>query len=321
MFQAYVEWKYRINDRLTMNSGIHYLHFFLNNNNSVEPRAGITWQINHRQSLSAGMGLHSKIEPISIYLTNISHNINSDSLLNKNLGLSRALHAVIGYDYSFSDDLHFKAEAYYQYLFNIPSGMGINDQYSVVNLRYGFVTIPLNNAGKGRNYGLDLTFERYYTKSYYFMITGSLYDSRFTPADGKTYNTTFNGNYIFNALTGREWIFGAKKNTTVGVNFRFLYRGGMRYQGVNLDSSNMVGHAVYYADQNYTLITPDVYNIDVGVNYKRNRKKYSWIVSLDLNNLTNQKSIIGMKYNVYTGTIKKDYDILLLPILSIKVNF
>jgi outer membrane receptor protein involved in Fe transport len=83
----------------------------------------------------------------------------------------------------------------------------------------------------------------------------------------------------------------------------------------------MVGHAVYYADQNYTLITPDVYNIDVGVNYKRNRKKYSWIVSLDLNNLTNQKSIIGMKYNVYTGTIKKDYDILLLPILSIKVNF
>ncbi len=321
MLQSYVEWKYRITDKVIMNSGIHYLHFFLNNNNSVEPRAGITWQLDERQTLSAGLGLHSRVEPISIYLTNISHSNNYDSLLNKNLSLSKSFHAVIGYDYSFSDDLHFKAEAYYQYLFNIPAGIGVNDQFSVVNLRYGFVTIPLNNQGKGRNYGIDITFERYYTKSYYFMITGSLYDSRYMPADGKIYNTTFNGNYIFNALTGKEWTFGNKKNKTLGVNFRFLYRGGMRYQGIDLAASNLAGQAVYYKNENFTLITPDVYNIDMGINFKRNRQKYSWIISLDFNNLTNQKNIIGIKYNVYTGTIKYNYDLLLLPIISFKVNF
>jgi hypothetical protein len=296
----------------------------MNDDNSVEPRLGIEWQLDDKHSFSAGFGLHSRVEPISIYLTNIPQN-NIPEEPNKNLGLSKSLHTVIGYDYSLSDDIHLKVEAYYQHLYNIPVGIPAtgtdNDQFSVLNLRYGFVTIPLENKGTGRNVGLDITFERYFTSSYYFMLTGSLYDSRYTPADGKTYNTTFNGNYIFNALAGREWTFGSKKNKTFGVNFRFLFRGGMRYQGINIDSSKIENQAVYYKDENYTRITPNVYNVDMGVNFKRNKKKYSWIVSLDIDNLTNQKGIIGMKYNVYSETIKYDYDLSLLPILSIKFNF
>jgi len=324
VLQSYMEWKNRMSEKVTLNTGLHYLHYFLNNDYSIEPRIGIEWQLDERQSLSAGAGLHSKIEPASIYLTNIPQNNNPEQP-NRNLGLSRSLHTVIGYDYSFTEDIHLKIEAYYQQLFNIPVGIPVtgtdNAQFSVLNLRYGFVTIPLENKGKGRNIGLDMTFERYYTKSYYFMVTGSLYDSRYTPADGKTYNTTFDGNYIFNALTGKEWTFGVKKNKTLGVNFRFLLRGGMRYQGINLDSSNIAGHAIYNRNENYTLITPSVYNVDLGVNFKRNKKKYSWIVSVDIDNLTNLKSITGMRYNVYSGTIKYDYDLLLLPILSFKLNF
>jgi len=328
MAQAFAEWKYRITDKVTMNYGLHYLHLFLNNDNSIEPRAGVEWQLDEKQSISAGIGLHSKVEPLSIYLTNIPKNNNADQP-NKSLSLSRSLHTVIGYDYSFSDDVHLKVEAYYQHLFNVPVGLPEagtdNNQFSVLNLRYGFVTIPLENKGTGRNVGLDLTFERYFVKSYYFMVTGSLYDSRYTPADGKTYNTTFNGNYIFNALTGKEWTFGSKKNKTFGVNFRFLFRGGMHYQGINLDSTNSVnnvsGQVVYYPNENYTLVTPNVYNIDVGATFKRNAKKYSWIVSLDIDNLTNQKNIIGIKYNIYSRSIKYDYDLLLLPILSVKLNF
>jgi len=324
VFQSYVEWKYRISGKITFNAGLHYLRYFMNDDNSVEPRLGIEWQLDDKHSFSAGFGLHSRVEPISIYLTNIPQN-NIPEEPNKNLGLSKSLHTVIGYDYSLSDDIHLKVEAYYQHLYNIPVGIPAtgtdNDQFSVLNLRYGFVTIPLENKGTGRNVGLDITFERYFTSSYYFMLTGSLYDSRYTPADGKTYNTTFNGNYIFNALAGREWTFGSKKNKTFGVNFRFLFRGGMRYQGINIDSSKIENQAVYYKDENYTRITPNVYNVDMGVNFKRNKKKYSWIVSLDIDNLTNQKGIIGMKYNVYSETIKYDYDLSLLPILSIKFNF
>ena len=112
-----------------------------------------------------------------------------------------------------------------------------NDQFSVLNQSYGFVTIPLENKGTGMNTGIDITFERYFVNAYYFMLTGSLYDSRYTPADGKTYSSAYDGHYIFNALVGKEWNIGATKNKTLGVNVRFLFRGGLRYQGLDLDSS------------------------------------------------------------------------------------
>ncbi len=321
VLQGFVEWKYRINDRVVLNSGVHYMHFFLNNDHSIEPRLGMIWHINNKQSISAGLGIHSRMEPLSIYLTNIPQGNDSLNQPNKSLKLSKALHAVIGYEYSFSENLHFKAEVYYQYLYNIPSGIDNNNQFSVINLRYGFVTIPLNNGGKGRNIGLDVTFERYFTNAYYFMITGSLYDSRYTPNDGITYNTTFNGNYIFNALAGKEWNLGSTKNNTLGLNIRFLYRGGMRYQGIDILASNNAGQVVYNRNENYSLITSDVYNIDFGIKYKSNHKKYSWIISLDLNNLSSQKNLIKMKYEPYSGSIKYTYDLLLLPILSYKINF
>ena len=319
--QSYVEWKFRVTNKFTLNTGVHYLNYFLNKKNSLEPRAGMVYQLNDKQSISAGVGLHSRIEPISIYLINIPQN-NIPDQPNKNLGLSKSLHTVLGYDIAISEDLHFKAEAYYQYLYNIPVGVdSVDNQFSVLNIRNGFVTIPLTNKGTGRNYGLDITFEKYFTHLYYFMITGSLYNSLFTPADGIEYNTTFNGHYIFNALAGKEWNFGSKKNTTLGLNFRFLYRGGMRYRGVDLAASNAASEAVYIKSENYTNITKDVYNIDCGVSFKRNRKKYSWTITLDLDNLTSQNNIIGMKYNVYTGTVKNTYDLLLLPILTAKINF
>ena len=322
VFQSYIEWKYRMSDKIIFSTGVHFLRFFLNDDYSVEPRAGMIYQIDNRQSLSAGFGIHSRIEPLSIYLTDTSRNNNSSNYQNKNLGLSKSFHSVLGYDISFNENVHFKAEAYYQYLYNIPSGIGPeNEQFSVINLRYGFVTIPMNNSGTGRNIGLDITLERYFTNSYYYMITGSLYDSRYVPADGKLYNTTFNGHYIFNALAGKEWALGTTKSKILGVNARFLYRGGMRYQGIDVAASNEMGEAVYYPNENYTLITPDVYNVDMGVNFKRNRQKYSWVASLDITNLTNQKAIIGMKYNVYAGAVRYTYDLLLLPILSLKVNF
>ena len=69
---------------------------------------------------------------------------------------------MLGYDISFTENLHFKVEAYYQHLYNIPIGYtpeDDNDQFSVINVRYGFVTIPLTNKGTGTNVGVDLTFE------------------------------------------------------------------------------------------------------------------------------------------------------------------
>src|SRR5690606_33514926 len=71
MMQAFVAWKHRFNDAVTWVNGLHYLRFALNGNYSVEPRSALKWQLSEKHSLNAGVGLHSKLEPVSTYLAKI----------------------------------------------------------------------------------------------------------------------------------------------------------------------------------------------------------------------------------------------------------
>ena len=66
----------------------------------------------------------------------------------------------------------------------------------------------LANNGTGRNYGIELTVEKFFSNGYYGLFTASLYDSKYTASDGVERNTAFNGKYVFNLLFGKEWKVG-----------------------------------------------------------------------------------------------------------------
>ncbi|MFC2091025.1 carboxypeptidase-like regulatory domain-containing protein, partial [Bacteroidota bacterium] len=65
--QSFVNWKYRIGEKLTLNSGLHFIEYFLNNNYSIEPRLGLQWSVLQRHTFSAGFGIHSKKESMTLY--------------------------------------------------------------------------------------------------------------------------------------------------------------------------------------------------------------------------------------------------------------
>jgi hypothetical protein len=65
-----------------------------------------------------------------------------------------------------------------------------------------FPNYTMVNNGTGYNYGLELTVEKLFHKHYFFMFSGSLFDSKYTASNGKTANTDFNGNYMMNLLAG-----------------------------------------------------------------------------------------------------------------------
>lgn len=102
-----------------------------------------------------------------------------------------------------------KVEAYYQHLYNVPVQQD-SSTFSILNFGADFNTaLPLDmvNTGKGRNYGAELTLEKFLDKGFYFLITASAYQSFYTASDGKEYNTAFNGNFTFNSLVGYELRF------------------------------------------------------------------------------------------------------------------
>ncbi|CAN5385074.1 hypothetical protein BH23BAC1_BH23BAC1_05510 [soil metagenome] len=173
LVQAYSQYKHRLTEQLTLSGGVHSMYLTLNNNFSLEPRAGLKWNFLPKQSLSAGMGLHSRIESMSNYFSQQTLADGQVVRPNQNLDFMKAWHYVLAYDRKFWEDLHLRMEIYYQQLNNVPiAPVGVTDprlrSFSALNFDSGFTTDSLVNEGKGRNYGVEITLEKYFTRNYYF---------------------------------------------------------------------------------------------------------------------------------------------------------
>lgn len=321
LFQSYAQWKYRIAQKLTLNTGLHYLQLALNGSKSLEPRAGLKWDFAPRQAVGVGLGVHSRQEAMSTYFA--QHRLNDGTYVtpNKNLGFTKATHAVVSYENRLKDDLRLKTEVYYQWLNKVPIRTDPGSTMAVINREDGFVTDSLINKGTGRNYGLELTLEKFFTNNYYFLATTSLYDSKYKPANGQEYNTRFNGNFVANLTAGKEIKVGRNKTNLIGLNTRIIWAGGKRYTPINLAASQAKGEAVYNDQQAYSVQAPNYYRADIRVSYRKNNPKASHILSLDIQNVSNRLNVYARYYDEEKAEIATSYQTGLIPILNYRIEF
>ena len=313
MMQLYSTWKYRLREDLTMVSGIHYTQLMLNDNYSLEPRLGLKWQLNTKQYLSLGLGMHSKIENLSVYMA--SDTDDSGSYMNKDLELTKAAHYVLGFGHRFTENLFFKTEIYYQHLYDVPVENAPNSSFSMINESGVYSNVPLISSGTGTNYGAELTLERFYSNNFYYMVTTSLYQSKYSALDGIERNTRFNANYACNLVIGKEFkLPSKKKNKTLAVNIKTSLLGGNMYSPIDLESSINAGKTVYYSDKIFTEKADDVFYVNLGITYRVNRKKTTHEIKLDIQNLTNNEAIVAEYYN------PQQEKIILVPQLSMIPN-
>ena len=318
-FRMFAQSSYHINEKLVMNSGLHFHHFNLNSTYNIEPRLSFKYEINKSSSLSLGYGLHSQLQPIGVYFA-----ASEQGSPNSKLGLSKSHHIVFGYDRLITESLRIKSELYYQHLFDIPVRSDLENSFSMVNVSEGYISDPLINEGTGRNYGLELTVEQFLKKDYYFLISGSLYDSKYKGSDGILRNTRYNGNFGFTFTGGKEFFTGSKfKNRIISVNIKAIYSGGFRDTPIDLDSTqSLPGQGVVYKDDEaYTIKYPAYFRTDIRLSMKRNRPNSTHTIALDIQNVTNRKNIYGKYYNEESNSIKTQYQTSLIPILSYKIEF
>ena len=320
--QAFFQWNCRATTKLTTNIGLHYFQLFLNNSNSIEPRASLKYAATTKNYFTIGYGLHSQLQPIGVYFAKKQNEDNTISTPNKNLGLSKAHHLVIGFDHVINEYSHIKTEAYYQYLFNVPVSVDKNSTYSILNSTDGYTTDPLVNKGLGRNYGLELTYERFLQRGLYYLLSCSLYDSKYKAPNGNWYNTRFNTDYAVTFTAGKEWNWSSKgKNRVVGFNIKSIYVGGFRYTPIDLPASVASGQTKYVDDRTFAEKNPDYYRLDTRISLKRNYTKVTSTLALDIQNTTNRKNIGGQYFDTQTGKVKYWYQTPLLPLLSYRLEF
>lgn len=320
--QLFSQWNYRMTEKITWNTGLHYLQMLNNNASSLEPRLGVKYDFDYRQSVSIGYGLHGQMQPVGIYEALRYNNDGTIEKPNRNIKFTKAHHFVLAYDRALNQHLRVKAETYYQHLYNIPVKNDVSSPFAVTNNEDGYVTDPLVNKGVGRNYGLELTLEQFTHNNLYFLLSTSLYDSKYKALDNVWRNTRYNGNYAFAFTAGKEFKSGnSTKNRVYGINIRSLYSGGLRTTPIDYDRSMQAGETKYIESMTYANQNPAYFRTDVRFSIKRNRARATTTLALDIQNVSNRKNIYGSYFDPQTGVVKTSYQFPLLPVLSYKIEF
>lgn len=318
--QFYGQWKYRLLDNVTLNSGLHFMRFGLNGSTSLEPRLGLRWNLSSAQAIGFGFGMHSRHESTAAYFAQQPSD-GTYSQANQNLELTKARHFVISYDLMLREDLRLKAETYYQQLYDVAVAADPNSPFALLNTQEGLITDSLVSKGTGKNYGLELSLEKFFTNNYYFLATTSLYNSKYGALDGIERNTRFNGNYIFNVLGGKEFKVGKAKNNVIGLNMKLVWAGGNRYTPVDLERSQMEGNEVLADSETFERRLPAYFRTDLRVSYRKNKPKASYIVSLDIQNVSNRQNLYRQYFDSETNSVETAYQMGLLPVLNYRIEF
>ncbi|NVO20174.1 MAG: TonB-dependent receptor [Bacteroidetes bacterium] len=291
----FISWKHSFNDQLNMVTGLHNMNVLSNHKSTLEPRFSISWNLDESNSLHAGYGMHSTMEKIHNYYTRILQDDGSYTELNRNLGLLKAHHFVLGYEKRFSKNLVAKIEGYYHYLYDLPVENNPASYYCTINEGIDYNYVELVNKGVGKNYGVEISVERYFDKGYYFLVNGSLFDSKYKSLEGVWRNTRYNNNYIVNILGGKEFKnIGRKHNQTLAVNTKIFFEGGERYIPLLRDAQGNVAvdteHGNYFDYSNaYNNQLDNLFYMNLSASYKFNRPKATHEIFLDLMNLTNSR--------------------------------
>jgi hypothetical protein len=319
-YQGFVSWKYRPWENVSIVSGLHIQQVSLNDDVSIEPRASLRWQFAPEQGVTAGFGIHGKMESLPNYYSIIRSEDGSSSMPNQELGFSKARHYVVGYENRLTPNLFLKMEAYYQQLFSIPVENDPNSSYSLINQSEGFTDLALVNEGTGKNVGMELTVERFFADDYYFLATASVFDSKYKVMDGVERNTQFNGRFVGNLLFGKEFKLRSKssRNKVFGVSARYP---PWVHAGLNLEESIAQDRTVLYEEQAYSEKGDNVFIANLALAYRIDNRKVSQELKLDVQNLTNNAAGIAQYYDRSAGRIKTMKQLPLLPVLIYTLHF
>lgn len=322
LLRGFGEYQRKIKSNQTLYTGVHLQYFVSNPEMAIEPRVSYKWQLSPKHSLTGGWGLHSQLQPKTIYFIETYDEASSSyHRTNTSLDMTRSQHFVAAYEWLPSNEFRIKMETYFQNLWNVP----VKDnfpEFSMLNTGDNF-GMPsedsLMNKGKGQNYGLELTVEKFLSKGYYLLFTASLFDSKYSGADGVWRNTAFNGNFVTNLLAGYELKVG--KNKWMTFDGKLVWAGGHRYVPIDLDESIANNSQEYDWSQAYDNKYDDYFRTDIRIGYKTNRPKWSQEWALDLQNITNYKSIYAESYDVAHQEVYQTYQQGFFPMLLYRVQF
>lgn len=169
-----------------------------------------------------------------------------------------------------------------------------------------------------------MTLEKSMDKGFYFLITASLFESKYQGSDKVWRNTAFNGNHTLNTLAGYEFRFGkddGRFKSALTVDAKFTWNGGARYTEILLTESQLVGAQVLDNNNAFSQTYTDYLKGNLRIAYKLIGAKSTQEWGVDLQNITNRDNIFYQEYNAFAGQVRTIYQNGFLPVVQYRITF
>lgn len=299
------------NEKTSVQAGLHSLIFPYKDRVTVEPRLLVTQQLapNHRLALSGGQ--YSQIAPLW--------------LPEGNLDVLRAWHAGLRYSWNATPEWIFKGEVFWQQqdeigVDNIPSAFSLlnENEFRI----YSDKTLIYHKPGK--NYGLEVTAERYFTDGWFALANATLFKSGYQGSDAVWRPSRWDTRHLFNLVGGKEWQRDKRPGQvrSFGLNGRLGWSGGLRAMPVDAAASQAAGATVFDERDGFSVQQKDYFRLDLRVYWKRsldNRRNSTF--AMDFQNATMQENIAYQYWDPYTQKVETKYQLGLIPNLSWRLEF
>ena len=316
--RLYSSHKVALSRRLSTVAGINVMWFNLNNQFLVEPRISVQYKTSPSSTISLAYALNSRKESTDVYfVTMAGKNPNED------LGLTRSHHISASFAQRLGENAMLKIEPYWQWLFDVPVEKGTT--YSILNHNQFYQDRALVNEGAGRNYGIDLTLERYLKDGLYGMFTATLFKSEYRDAQGEWHHSRHDRGWISNIVGGKEWMVGKSRKNVFGLNGRLTLMGGDRYtpipEGITFeDVANRPDKSIPVVDglDPFCAQMKTTVGYAFSLKYTINKRHTSHHFILEY---LQMKTFQGQTFDLKTHEIVDKYTSLTFPNIAYRVEF
>lgn len=273
-------------DRLVLSVGVRadgnsYNSKMANLLNQFSPRVSLAYAISPQLSFNANAGIFYQLPAY----TALGFQQNGVLVNKDRLKFIRANHLVAGFEYNTKMDSKITIEGYFKTYQNYP--FMLRDSVNLANLGSDFGVIgnaPAISDKKGRTYGVEFLFQQRLYKGFYGIFAYTFGRSEFEDKKGNYVVSSWDSRHILSTTIGYQ--FG--KNWEIGVRGRL--QSGLPYTPEDPNSNivavwNRFGRALPDYNNLNTLRTNNIGGVDVRIDKKWYRKKTTWNLYFDIQNL------------------------------------
>jgi len=316
--------RFDLTEHLQATAGLAYSHFAPAGSELLEPRAGLRWRMAKGRAVGVAYGVRGQLPFQQLY--NIQDGDLGPLPSSGDLGLMRSEDLVLGYDHAVNERLSFRVEVYHQQLSQVPVlapeiQIGQPESLGTVNVWDEPQFLPQVSSGDGQNTGVELSMNRSFDRGYFLVMNGTVYQSTYSSSGGDERSTRWNGQWMANAMGGREWRKAKEDRVrNWGVSARVLAMGGLRYTPIEV----RVRDGVPIPDRTaapWSKQLNDVYRADLRVYRKMDRSGKTGQWALDLQNVSNAQNEAFRYFDRRQGAVVTKYQLGLIPNLSYRIEF